>query len=92
MFQTKVVEKIKSYILYSILFLNLAFYEILWENIVESDRPQMTIWRMCISCLIPKLQTRTQIGNTYYFSTATMVDSYDENHSSLLISVERVHT
>ena len=26
------------------LFLNRAFYEIMWKYIVESDRPQMTIW------------------------------------------------
>jgi hypothetical protein len=25
------------------------FYGIMWKNIVESDRPQMTVWRMCIA-------------------------------------------
>jgi hypothetical protein len=35
-------------------FENVAVYEILWKNIVEPDRPQMTIWRMCIACWIPK--------------------------------------
>ena len=24
------------------------------KNFVERDRPQMTIWRMCIACWIPK--------------------------------------
>ena len=28
---------------------NLAVYEIMWKNIVEQDRPQMTIWRMRIA-------------------------------------------
>jgi len=28
------------------LFENLAVYEMTWENILESGRPQMTIWRM----------------------------------------------
>jgi hypothetical protein len=33
---------------------NRAVYEIKWENIVESGRPQVTIWRMRIVCWIPK--------------------------------------
>jgi hypothetical protein len=33
---------------------NLAFYEIMWKNVVEPGRPQMTIWRMRIACWIPK--------------------------------------
>jgi len=45
-FQTKVVEKIKTYILCSMLFFfseNRTVYEIVWKNIVDPDRPQMTI-------------------------------------------------
>jgi len=26
----------------------------MWTNLVHSDRPQMTIWRMGIACCIPK--------------------------------------
>jgi hypothetical protein len=26
----------------------------MWENIVEPDTPQMTVWRMRIACWIPK--------------------------------------
>jgi len=26
----------------------------MWKNIVERDRPQMTVWRMRIECWIPK--------------------------------------
>jgi hypothetical protein len=33
---------------------NRAVYEITWINIVEPDRPQMTLWRMRIACWIPK--------------------------------------
>jgi hypothetical protein len=57
MFQTKAVEKIKTHILCSVTFLffeNRAVYEIMWKNIVERGWPQMTIWRMRISCWIPK--------------------------------------
>ena len=31
-----------------------AVYEIRWKNIVEPDRPQITIWRMRIACWMPK--------------------------------------
>jgi len=33
---------------------NRAVYEIIWTNIVERSRPQMTIWRTSISRWIPK--------------------------------------
>ena len=43
MFQTKVVDKIKTHILCSIIFSeNRAVYEILWKNVVQPDRSQMT--------------------------------------------------
>jgi hypothetical protein len=35
-------------------FENRAVYEIMWKNIVEWGRLQMTIWRICIACWIPK--------------------------------------
>jgi hypothetical protein len=56
MFQTKYVEEIKEHILCSINFLveNCAIYEIMWKNVVEGERPQMTIWRMRFACWIPK--------------------------------------
>ena len=44
MFLIKVAEKIKTKILYSKRFhKNPAHYEIVWKNMVEPDRPQMTI-------------------------------------------------
>jgi hypothetical protein len=56
MFQTKVVDKIKTHILCSITFFeNGAVYEIMWENFVELGRPQMTIWRIRIACWIHKV-------------------------------------
>jgi hypothetical protein len=42
MFETKVVEKIKTYVLFSKMFSeNHAVREIMWQNVVDSDRPQM---------------------------------------------------
>jgi hypothetical protein len=37
-------------------------YEIMWKNIVQPDRPQLTIWRMRIVCWVPKA-TNTQSEN-----------------------------
>ena len=33
---------------------NRVFYEIMWKNTVQTDRPQVTIWRLRIACSIPK--------------------------------------
>ena len=50
MFQTKVVEKIKTHFVFNnfiiIFFFNRAIYEITWKNPVALVRPQMAIWRM----------------------------------------------
>ena len=55
MLRTKVVEKIKTHILYSVTFSeNRAVCEIMGKNIVQRDRPHMEIWRIRISCWIPK--------------------------------------
>jgi len=53
MFQTKVVEEIKTHFLFSVTFLeNRAIYEIMWKNTVERGRPQVAMWRMRIACWI----------------------------------------
>ena len=57
MFQIEPVEKIKIYILWSITFFsfeNRAVYEIFLKNIVQPDRPQMTIRSIRIACWIPQ--------------------------------------
>jgi hypothetical protein len=56
MFQTKVVEKMKTHILCSVIsFLgNPAVCEIRWENAIERRRPQMTLSRMHIARWITK--------------------------------------
>ena len=47
MFQT-VVEKIETHSLSSVIFFirKLAGYEIMWENMVQPDKPQMTVFGM----------------------------------------------
>ena len=58
MFQTKVVEKIKTHILCSVTSPtppeNRAVNEIMWKNIVDPDRPQMLIRLMRVACWVRK--------------------------------------
>jgi len=48
------------------------FYEIMWKNMVQPDRPQMSIWRMRIECWIPKA---TNIHWEYVIATYLRVFS-----------------
>jgi hypothetical protein len=76
MFQTKVVEKIKTRLKLNNFFPeDRAVNEIMLENMVEPDRPQMTVWLMRTACWMPQTATtHTQrICNNYCFSSATMV-------------------
>jgi hypothetical protein len=50
----KSVEKLSSHTTFNNFFENPAIYEITWKNTVEPVRPQMAIWRIRISRLIPK--------------------------------------
>ena len=61
MFQMKAVEEIKAHTLCLIIPppRNCAVYEIIWKNVVEPDRPQMTIWGMYFAFWMPKA-THTQ--------------------------------
>jgi len=53
-------------------FENRAVSEIMWENTVEPERQQMTIWRMCISRWVPKATHTLGICNINCFSATTM--------------------
>jgi hypothetical protein len=51
MFQTYVVEKIKTHVSFSVPFSeNRTLYEIMSENLLETEGPQMTKWRMRVAC------------------------------------------
>jgi hypothetical protein len=54
MFETEVVEKIKTHILCSVRFFRklCRFCDNVKKNIVKPDRPQMTIWRMFVWCCV----------------------------------------
>ena len=73
-----VSDKIKENQNAHFMFYNTFFSKIiLWKNIVNPNKPQMTIWRVPTACWIPKAtnkQTHTQrICNTYFLYTATIV-------------------
>jgi len=49
---------------------NRTFYEIVFKNIVESERLQMTVWRMLIAFWKPKVtKYALRICNCYCFSS-----------------------
>ena len=75
MFQTKVVEKLKTLILCSVTFFESStVYDIMWKNIAERGRPQMTIGACAMHAGYLRLQIHTlRLCNTHSFSTATMV-------------------
>jgi hypothetical protein len=82
MFQTKVVEKIKTHILCSITFFSRsrAIYETMWNNMVETDRQQMAIWRMRIACWTSKAtHTHTHI-HTHTHSHHTHTHTHTHSH------------
>jgi hypothetical protein len=56
-FSDKSYKETRNTLLCSIIFFffeNRAVCEIMWKNIVDTSRPQMTIRRMRIACWIPK--------------------------------------
>jgi hypothetical protein len=63
MFQTKFVEEMKTLIFCSTFFFleNRAVYEVMWKNMVQLGRPQMTIWGLRIACWVTKA-TNTHTG------------------------------
>jgi len=67
MFQTKAIEEIITHILCSLThFRKLCGYEIIWKNIVEWSRPQMTNGTHALHAGYLRLQTHTHICNTAF--------------------------
>ena len=72
MFQTKIVEKIKACFMLNIFF-DRTVYEIKCKNIVEADRPRMTIWRRHIASWIPKA---TNVHSEYVILIAFLLQQW----------------
>ena len=64
-----------------IFFENRAVCKIMWKNIVEPARPQMTIWHMRITCWTPKA-TNTQ--SEYVIFIALPLQQWLHKRSSML--------
>ena len=96
MFQTKVVQKIKTHILCSVTFSRKSCH--LWDkaekNVVERGRPQMAIWRF--AWWIPKATEHTlRICNIYCYSTTTMVARtclIVTSTDSIILSISQIQT
>jgi len=75
MFQTKVVEKIKTHILCLITFLseNRAVYEIMWKYIVERGRPTITTWHTRIHVGYLRLNTHTHTHTHTHLGCVTLI-------------------
>jgi len=83
MFQTNLWRKargIKFNIFFSF-FENHALYEIMWTNFVQPGRPQMTIWRMRISCWVTKA---TNIHSEYVIIIVFILQQWLYAHFSML--------
>jgi len=91
MFQAKIVEEIKTHILRSVTFFfseNRFVYEIMWKNIVDPDRPQITICRMRIACWIPKA---TNTHSAYVILIAFLWQEWLHECASLLCFTSIAH-
>ena len=53
-FQTSCRENRNTHFIFNDFFENRAFYEIMWKNVEEPGRSQVTIWRMRVACWISK--------------------------------------
>jgi len=79
-FWEKVVEKIETYLVFSITyFWKLHLYDIMWENVVEPGRHQMTVWHMHLACWIPKAT------NTYWDYVTFPLHQWLHEHASMLV-------
>ena len=72
--------------MYIFFFENRAVCEIMWENIVQPDRPQKTIRRMRIACWTPKA---TNTHSEYVILTAFPLQQW--LHESVSMFTSYVH-
>ena len=56
-------------------------YEIMWKNIVEPDRPQLTIWHMRIACWVTEAE---DTHSEYVIHTAFTRQQWLRERASML--------
>ena len=85
MFQAKVIWNIKTlFIFNNYFFENLTTYEIMWKNITEPERPQMTIWHKRIASWIP---TATDKHSEYVMHISYLLQQWKHESASYVIGV-----
>jgi hypothetical protein len=69
MFQIARENQSTQFVFSNFCFENRAFCEIIWKNIVDSDRPQIEMWHLPIECWIPKAtNTHSEYVILIYFA------------------------
>ena len=63
-------------------------YEVMWKNIVELDRPQITIWHMCIACWVPKA---TNTHSEYVILIAFPLQQWLHERTTVLVYAYIAH-
>jgi hypothetical protein len=94
MFRTKIVYKMKTHILCSITFFseNRAVYEIMSKNMVEPERPQMTIWRRVAYWISKATRTQTRVSVCALTPTHERTNIHWHPHAlSFSFSLSRAH-
>jgi hypothetical protein len=64
-----------------VFFENFSFYEIMWKNVVQTHRPQTTIWRMSIAYWITKA---TNTHSQYAILISLPLQQWLNEHTSML--------
>ena len=73
-------ENKKTHFMFSNFFFeNCAVYEITWQNTVDPELPQTTVWYMGVACWIPNATLHTQSQNMYCCTTTTVRDGFLKN-------------
>jgi hypothetical protein len=81
MFKTKIQEKIKTHFIFNKCFSKIVLFEIMWKNIVELGRPQMTIKCIRVACWIPKA---TNTHSQYVILMAFLLQQWLHTLTSVL--------
>jgi len=74
-------ENQNTHFVFSNFFFNRTVYETMWKNMVQPDRPQMTVRCMRISCCIPKA---TNTHSQYVILIALPLQQWLRERASIL--------
>jgi len=74
-------ENQNTHFIFHNFFFKSAIYEIMWKNIVEHGRPQMTIWHTHIACWVPK---DTNTHSEYVIIITFPLQQWLHGHTSML--------